>query len=958
MNLFARRRSGPIEWPDLLPMLQKGNFAATVEALRDLDEPHRAELGRKLVALRGDAGTWFNPQQATAYAVAAVGCASTAAKAVTVIARRGWPWSPIQPQPVLRAAADRGVPWLGELATRLAAKLPRDGGSLPPWRLVADLVVATGVPVPTSERFVDGWLLSLQVTEHDKAMLDKLRSSPFTDVLLPHAFERDQIAFTVGRHDPASGKWITLPGILFAVAALVEEGRFPRADILDRCLDALLASRPKSVLHAFVSFHDELAPTEAEVAERTTIYLKLLTDAMGSVATMAQKALKTAEAAGTLELESLLDASRTVLTRSEKGLVKAQLIWLEKLAKRHPARIAEFAEVFAVAADHPDVQTRDRSAAFLAKHAVAGVVDVQVVSPEPDLLTAPVAAADMPEPIASPDELAEEIAALDQTDWQTVPFERVLAAVVRMHAADPVGLRAAIAPVLQRAGNRIGDGWWGTDGHRRTVAMVTAALNKAAGLPFVLDDAARALKGTPADFRLGNAYAKLQGVLTLRLAEIVVRLSTDPVPSLVATPTLVNGLIDPAALVERLARAEREGWQPWKRDLRQALYRLPTGVDDDTLRQARALTSDAGRALVEWLENGGVGRPDVRVVRVHRQRAERGRYLEWLPESRFYATSTPDRSGLDPYWLTELTAPPVVNGDSSSGLGLAALWPAVLPSQREVVAACLLPLIAGAADLDSGRGDAKLLPLLADLAGPVGPATLTALAYGLAASQPDERIAALDALVALGAADGFDGGELGGQLARMAGTKLIVLSRVVTQLEDAGRIAPALTWRIAAGALGGLLPAETGKPAPGPAITPPASAVPLTRAAARDSMTASDSAAASSSTAASASGSASTTASGAGSGSASGVGSGSGSASGAGSGPASGAAVRSGGGGVDGKAHVTPRGLPDLLTLASSTAAASGCRGEVPGLADLAARKGSTRLVVEAKRLHRTLTTP
>ncbi|MEV4132902.1 DUF6493 family protein [Dactylosporangium sp. NPDC049742] len=927
MSLFTRRRSGPIAWPDLLTMLQKGNFAATVEALRDLDESQRAELGHKLVALRGDAGTWFNAQQATAYAVAAVGCVSTAAKAVTVIARRGWPWSAIQPQPVLRAAADRGVPWLGELATRLAGKLPRDGGSLPPWRLVADLVVATGVPVPTGERFVDGWLLSLQLAERDKVVLDKLRGSPFTDVLLPHAFERDGIAATIGGHDPDTGKWITWPGILFAVAALVEEGRFPRADILDRCLDALLAGRPKAVLHAFVSFHDKLAPTEAEVAERTTIYLKLLSDAMGSVATMAQKALKNAEAAGGLELESLLDASRTVLTRSEKGLVKAQLIWLEKLAKRHPARVAEIAEVVAVAADHPDVQARDRSAAFLAKHAVPGATDVQVVTPEPDLLTGPVGAADMPEPIATPDELAEEIAALDQTDWQTVPFERVLAAVVRMHAADPVGLRAAIAPVLQRAHNRIGDGWWGSEGHWRTVAMFTAVLNKAAGLPFVLDDAARALKGTPADLRLGNSYAKLQGVLTIRLAEIVMRLSTDPVPSLVATPTLVNGLLDPAALVERLARAEREGWQPWKHDLRQALYRLPADADPDTLRQARTLTSDAGRTLVEWLETGGAGRPDVRVVRVHRQRAERGRYLEWLPESRFYATSSPDRSGLDPYWLTELAAPPVVNGDSD-GLGLAALWPAVLPSQREIVAACLLPLIAGAADLDSGRGNVQLLPLLADLAGPVGPATLTAVAYGLAATQADERIAALDALMALGGTDEFDGGELGAQLARMAGTKLIVLSRVVTQLEEAGRIAPALTWRIAAGALGGLLPAETSRLAPGPAITPPASAAPLTRAAvraaARDLAAAIGSAGASGSTGATA---------------------------------ASGAAVRGGGGGADGKAHVTPRGLPDLLTLASTTAAASGSRGEVPGLADLAARKGSTRLVVEAKRLQRTLTT-
>jgi hypothetical protein len=50
-----------------------------------------------------------------------------------------------------------------------------------------------------------------------------------------------------------------------------------------------------------------------------------------------------------------------------------------------------------------------------------------------------------------------------------------------------------------------------------------------------------------------------------------------------------------------------------------------------------------------------------------------------------------------------------------------------------------------------------------------------------------------------------------------------------------------------------------------------------------------------------------------------------------------------------------PVGTPDLLTLAADTAAATGCRIEVPGLAEVAARAGSGRLVTEARRLARTL---
>ncbi|MFG1918348.1 hypothetical protein [Micromonospora sp. NPDC048898] len=46
-----------------------------------------------------------------------------------------------------------------------------------------------------------------------------------------------------------------------------------------------------------------------------------------------------------------------------------------------------------------------------------------------------------------------------------------------------------------------------------------------------------------------------------------------------------------------------------------------------------------------------------------------------------------------------------------------------------------------------------------------------------------------------------------------------------------------------------------------------------------------------------------------------------------------------------------PRGTPDLLTLAAEAAGSTGTRADVPGLADVAARGGSSRLVTEARRL-------
>ncbi|WP_344611344.1 hypothetical protein, partial [Dactylosporangium salmoneum] len=46
-----------------------------------------------------------------------------------------------------------------------------------------------------------------------------------------------------------------------------------------------------------------------------------------------------------------------------------------------------------------------------------------------------------------------------------------------------------------------------------------------------------------------------------------------------------------------------------------------------------------------------------------------------------------------------------------------------------------------------------------------------------------------------------------------------------------------------------------------------------------------------------------------------------------------------------------PRGTPGLLTLAAETAAAAPGPVRIAGLAEVAARRGSTRLVTEARRL-------
>ena len=200
----------------------------------------------------------------------------------------------------------------------------------------------------------------------------------------------------------------------------------------------------------------------------------------------------------------------------------------------------------------------------------------------------------------------------------------------------------------------------------------------------------------------------------------------------------------------------------------------------------------------------------------------------------------------------------------------------VLPQHREVTAAWALPALAALADQDD-HGSGSLLPLLAECAGPFGPAMSLALAYGLAARQQTDRVAAVDAFLTLAAgnatptagnaASAAGNAALAEAFAAMVGSDLgdlgsdgtIKLNRVVLALSDAHSAGASLAvWEVLAAAL--------------PLLLPPA-----------------------------------------------------------------------------------PRGLADLLELASQVATAVGATDTIPQLADVAGKAGSSRLVKEARRLQTVL---
>ncbi|MEU4426111.1 DUF6493 family protein, partial [Actinoplanes sp. NPDC024001] len=782
-----------LTWEVLERRVRSGDHAGVTRLLLDATEAERAAFAAVVergIKGAGAAGWWLghvNP--AAGYALAVIGTMPTAARAAALLSRRDMRtmWHAVPVDRFLRIAAARGIDWLGDLGTRLARRLPArpdwDSGA---WDFAVAVLRAGGAQPPATEGVVRGWLLRLmEPGPHLRhaplpPLSTRLRDDPLLDLLLPPVFEIDGVGSVI-----TSAAWSNagkpdnpFPG---AVAALVSEGRLERKTILAATIDRLVRGDRPHALRPFVLLHDALAPTVDEVAAHTLDYARLLAEGPGPVATPAQRALRALDEARRLDLETLLETSSAVLTRPEKAVAKSQLSWLERVARREPERAGEVVETIAGAFGHPALDIQERALTLVAKHlprlepeavarlagaasvlsgdlpARAGALfgaTVAVARPTgaPALPTPP-GPAPMPPPIASAAELAEEVATLVR-EQSGVRWERVLAALVALHGAgERAALAAALAPVLEREAFHFTESRWNAGSPLVCLGAALRAATATAGHGRTLQHLRRAVRIAWQDGRRGGTGSELSsrpvGVLALRAAEIAVHIDSSMIPMLVATPTRVNGSLDPAVLLDRLAGAEAEGWQPWSFDLEQALLRLPrSAVAGEVMAGAAALTSPAGRQFAQWLAGGGLPDP------VSERFTQRTTSSSWdsVVERRVVATLRPSRDGglrLERQLLTlDPPGKPVYSPDAFAGVEEALAM--VLPHHREATAAWALPELAALADEDR-RDTGRLLPLLAEGTGPVGPALTTGLAYGLAARQETDRAAAVDAFLTLAA---------------------------------------------------------------------------------------------------------------------------------------------------------------------------------------------------------------
>ncbi|MGW7445597.1 DUF7824 domain-containing protein [Kitasatospora sp. NPDC054795] len=838
-------RQGPVD--ELLTAVRSGRLARIPELLAALDPAQRRSGLAALKELRKELRQDWSREAAEARGrllVAGVGCHAGPAGAAVWLAGSDFADRPWARNSVLHQVIEaQPVEWQVEVVTRLAVRPARNQG----WSMypVMEAVVRrTGCEVPRGETFVRGWMdRTGDLGGARPTLAEKLRADAFTPMLLPELFELADIGW------PLTLRLGPRPGDVWteAIGELAAAGVVDRAEVLDRCLARLVRGGRTTDQRAFLEVLRELEPTPGEYAARVRDLVALL-DGPSVLAGHVQEVLAGLDEAGLIEPEVLTEASAVVLFRTEKKLVRAQLAWLDKAARRAPGRSGPVVLAAAEAFGHPDAALQERALNVVARHlkaageAVVAELRTAAEALNPahhrragDLLGAPVGGdeddpdagwnaflppAPEPRPLGAPIgsavELAEELSALLASGEPAVAdFERVLDGLVRLTHLDRKALADAVEPV------RRVHPWRGTnsggDCMPREILHVVAAVAGETPPWKVWDYLGR--KGRSV---LRGAHTTVHGaVLAARLEEAAWQVVQARLPYLLATPTDATGALDASVLVERLAGYEAAGVTPGKADLSQALLRVDVRVEEAVLKAAEALTSPAGRWLAHWLRTGGLpGQPSERVLfapgkGVRRTNAYGDR---WWEDVERIAVAQPgigagpkgpggERLTAEPRALLDGTEPSVARARKVYGWTWrpVAHWFAMLPWHREELAARWLDPFAEGADRDE-RGAARYLPLLAEAGGPAGLALHLALAYGLGARHAEDRTAAVDALLVLAARGDLDGALLGRELGALVACGTVPAGRLGAALTTAAETgARATVWSVLAAALPGLL---------------------------------------------------------------------------------------------------------------------------------------------------------
>ncbi|MEU9420941.1 DUF6493 family protein [Streptomyces sp. NPDC048272] len=803
---------------EVLEAVRAGRTADVPGLLKPLDPGQRRALLAALKELRTElrASGWDRWQErdlmSQALVVAGAGCHSGAAAAAGWIGARDmrrWQQRPIAA--LLDVLAGREPGWLGDLAHRLAA---RAGTAEEDYPLISELVRLADCPMPTTDGCVEGWATAVGAS--GTRLTRALRDDPHLTALVPRLFETvEPVAALAWRCEPDQPQhWPA------ALAGLADEGRLERAVLLDGCVARLLRGGKPAQLKPYQAILRALHPTEDEEAERTADWIALTADAPSAVAGHAQQTLARLATAGRLAPRILAEMSTAALFRPEKKLVRAQLVLIGRELGRDPAAAPELLPALGEAFGHPDTDIQERALKLAAAHLTddpdlraeladrarllspthrARAVDhfgpaaapAEDTGPYREILPPPPAPSPLAPTPGTVQETVELVAAVVNSRTATVEeFERALDGLVRHAHRDRAALAEALRPAL--AGR-----WWLDPEQARHYTSELPGLEHVAAAVMDVHPT-----GTPPEplvsWRSDCHHTGLHAVVGARLAEAARRVTTRPLPFLLATPTVDTGSLDPHVLVERLTEYRRLGEEPAPTDFAQALLRVRR--DPAAIPDATALDTPEGHRLADWL--GAAGQP----APVTRRTASAVRYGYGATPAHLVLDTGARPTVLAgfPDAFHELAGARTAHERCWDG-GDDARLIAVLPEDRETLAAWWLPTITACALHESRDGTAEL-PSITATGGPAGPALHLAVATALGARHPEDRLRAVDALLTLAGRAELDAVRLGEDLAELLGLGTVKPNRLADSLRTAAATgAHTTTWAVLAAALPALL---------------------------------------------------------------------------------------------------------------------------------------------------------
>ncbi|MFC4535643.1 DUF6493 family protein [Sphaerisporangium dianthi] len=424
------------------------------------------------------------------------------------------------PGPIVQVLAHRPAEWQAELAVRLAAKVrgPRDTGA----PLALAMLRHTGAEPPPNDALVVAWVAAgvgsspawqppgtarpegVRPGDDTGEPWEEEFADPLLPVLLPRLFEAEGVgrALRDERLDPIS-PWLR------TIRDVVESGAVAREPLLDGCVRRLLRGGAAPDLRFFARVHELLAPSAAEVEARRRDYLSMLPAAPGPVAEVALRHLR---GLPEHELEDVAEAIGGLLFRAEVGLVKAGMTWFDHTVRHDPARADGLAPALATAFHHESYDVQGRAAQLALKHAgrfgplggehirdaipalppelgrrVAEVFGGEAVDTrtEPPFVPRPLPEPPPVMPFPATPAAPAEMEALGWTQWQWQPAERWLAGFVHLTHHDRLGLRAALQAAYGTAYSdvfamRV---WTATDFWRAAMAMELITPGADPGVP-------------------------------------------------------------------------------------------------------------------------------------------------------------------------------------------------------------------------------------------------------------------------------------------------------------------------------------------------------------------------------------------------------------------------------------------------------------------------------------------